>query len=122
MTDDLPDLWWSSYVYARGTCHPSQLAHLPNAARYEARYREIFLRGNMPLDTESGPIDLPYYLRKDANEIPGNLMWPTPKERAQREVSQRLNDALDRVEKHPDAKVAMPFWGKALPMIYGKKP
>ena len=92
----------------------------------------VWMRGTcFPVDTETAIADLtqahflatctiPYYLRKDANEIPGNLAWPTPKERAQREMSQRLKDALDRVEKRPDAKVAMPFWSKALPVIYGK--
>ena len=93
----------------------------------------LLMRGDMQVDTESAlaalsqahflaTCTIPYYLRKDANEIPGNLAWPTLEERRLREVRQRLNDALDRVEKHPDAKVAMPFWRKALPMIYGKKP
>ena len=53
--NDLPSLAWSSYVYNRATCSPTQLAHLPNAAAYERRYREIFMRGSMPLDTESEP-------------------------------------------------------------------
>ncbi len=68
--DDLPDLDWSAYVYNRGTMHPSQLAHLPRAAEFEERYRRIFLRGSLPLDTESKPrwsdSWIPPFLRRTA--------------------------------------------------------
>ena len=67
---DLPEMAFASYVYARGTCEPSQLAHLPNAATMEARYRRIFQRGSIPLDTESPrwnfDVLIPEWLRRQA--------------------------------------------------------
>ena len=77
----------------------------------------LLMRGNQQLDTEG-------YDARDAYEcsVGINIDFLTKRGIAERELSARFQAAFDRVEKHPDAKVAMPFWSKALPMIYGKKP
>lgn len=101
------DLRFASYAYARATSHPASLisAFGADAEEFERRYREVFMRGDCyPVDTESEPFSLPEYLRKDGREEPGNLMWPTPSQRARRQVQQAIRDALDGLEKHPDFK------------------
>lgn len=104
------ELLFSSFVYNRAVCSPAAMLSIygpKDAEEFETRYREMFGAPIYPIDTESETFAIPHYLRKGAREVPGNMFWPTPEDRARREMSQRISDALDRVERHPDFKVGV---------------